>query len=408
MATLNPLAQAAILRRAFQMARASFWFKPACLVVLAVVLAWLGHVLDNWDALDPPLPDALAEIEIEGARALLSTMASAIMGVTGVTFSVTIVAVTYASSQHGPRLVTNFLRDRGAQWSLGILISNFVFALLTLLYLDANADSVPKLSVGLALIWTLASVGTIIYFVHHVPEIINVANINAGLGNRLIEMIRKQIDGQDDTDTEDEEVDEILQGEPTVVAHHTSAGYIQAISFERLRDLAERENLVLRFHARPGAFTDPSQPLVSAWGETDEAALRDAIDDAVLIGSQPTEDQTVSYLADKLVEMTALALSPGVNDPFTAIDCLNRLAAGLAVALTYRGGLEPREGGRVRYPLLDFETLYSRTFPAAMDYVVTDRIVREHAIGLLEHLTSLDTERDRSGLLRDLRRLRAA
>lgn len=123
----------ALLLKLAQDMRASYWFIPANMVLFAIVLAygseWLDH---NAEILPFQFPESLIDTQVEGARSTLSTIATSVIGVTGVMFSMTIVAVSFAAGNYGPRLIGNFMRNRGNQISLGILIATFVYALLIL------------------------------------------------------------------------------------------------------------------------------------------------------------------------------------------------------------------------------------------------------------------------------------
>ena len=395
------IGQLATLRQAAQNIRASYWFIPGCLVVAAMIVAWLAHYGDRNVGLELPLPDALTEMSTDDAKDLLATIAGAVIGVAGVMFSLTLVAVTHAAGQYGPRLIGNFMRDRGNQWSLGILLGVFVYALLTLALVSGKAGEVARLSVALGLGFSLVGVGTMIFFIHHVPETVNVANISAGLGRRLAQMVRQQID-----DAGDETAQVPREGDPDDHVCFPRAGYIQAVSFDRLRELAVKHDLALRFDATPGDFVTPRAPFLSVWNGTIDDGLRDQILATVAVGEEQTETQSMTFIADQLVEMVALALSPGINDPFTAINCLNWLTAALEDALAYEGGLRGDGDGRIQGVEIGFPTLYDHTFPAAFAYLADDAMARAAAIVRLERLMAVETDLPRDKILRDLRRLR--
>ncbi|WP_161793875.1 DUF2254 domain-containing protein [Jannaschia aquimarina] len=384
------------LRKILQDIRASYWFIPACLSVLAVLLAWGTWVLES----DEWMPEMT--LGRDAARNLVTTIAAAVIGVAGVMFSLTLVAVTHAAGKYGPRLIGNFMRDRGTQWALGIMVATFVHALTTLILIDGVSAASLRLpvlcSVGLAFV----SVGAMIFFIHHVPETVNVSNIAASLGQRLTRMVRAEID---EADARDADASEIPDRAPDLQPEPPGAGYIQAIGVTKLREIADEHDLIIRVEASPGSFVTPHAPLLSVWGSADWDEIRSDIDATIAIGREPTETQTLTFLADQLVEMAGIALSPGVNDPFTAITCLNWLGAALTEALEYEGGLDPKQSGRVHLPQLTFETIYDHAFHAAIPYVRDDRMASE---ALIAHLRALSTRCDgraRRTVLRDMRDL---
>ncbi|UWQ22453.1 DUF2254 domain-containing protein [Jannaschia sp. W003] len=397
----------ALARKVLQEIRGGYWFIPGTLAAgaaaLALALWWFQPEVIGW------LP--VGELTDDAARNLLTVIASSIIGVTGVMFSLTLVAVTHAAGKYGPRLIGNFMRDRGNQWALGILVATFVYAFTALVLADSSPDSVIQLTVLVALGLTFLSVGTMIFYVHHVPETVNVSNITAGLGERLTEQLRARIDRTEEARASDGGANGSMplpERDPDLALAASGRGYIQTVAYDRLAELARRRGAVMRIEARAGEFVHPRRTLLRIWGEMTEDEAREALDRAVALGPEPTETQTPTFLADQLVEMIGIALSPGVNDPFTAVNCINWLAAALAEALVHRGGLRQPPSGRLHGDWLDFAALYARTFPAAMPYLTDDRMATEAAIRALEELMTLPATIDRRALLADLRLLRRA
>jgi len=131
----------------------------------------------------------------EGARGILSIIASSMITVAGVSFSMTIVAVAFAGSQVGPRLTANFMRDRINQITLGTFIATFLYCLFILLALfNATKNGVtevngsvfiPQISLLVAISLSISSIIVLIYFFHHIPESINISNVIAQVGEEL-------------------------------------------------------------------------------------------------------------------------------------------------------------------------------------------------------------------------------
>lgn len=368
--------------------RASYWFLPSVLVLVGLLLAGLTEWVDrNTDLLPFGLPTTFLDTQADGARSTLAVIAQSIIGVTGVMFSMTLVAVSFASGNFGPRLIGNFMRDRGNQWSLGILISTFVYALVVLRTvqdgLDGGVDQfVPQYSLLLAMSLTLVCVFTLIYFVHHVPETINVSRISAGLGARLERQICSQIDDQTDDD-----VAPWPRGDPTHHVVSSVSGYVQTRNTNTLRDLADEHDCHIEMSVAIGEFITTATQVLSIWSKDDlsDEALQ-KVRNCYAVGSERTENQNPTFLAEQLIEMAARALSPGLNDPYTAMDCLNRLAAALTVAANHDDGLNPTRSERLRTPELDFDGLFAVTFPRCRQYVRPDDITRDHALTLLRRL----------------------
>lgn len=389
----------AYLFKILQDVRASYWFLPSVLVFVGLILASvMGWVDRNVDALPFQLPGSLTDTQPEGARATLAVIAQAIIGVTGVMFSMTLVAVSFASGNFGPRLIGNFMRDRGNQWSLGILIATFVYALVVLRTVQDNIDGsvaefVPQYSLIVALALTLLCVFTLIYFVHHVPETINVSQISASIGASLEDQIRTLIDNHG----ADAVVVDSPDRDPDVVVQAGVSGYLQTVNFSQLERCAQSGGWHIDLVSPIGAFVTVQTPVLAVWAETKDADLStDNIKECYAIGAGRTEHQNPTFLAEQLVEMIARALSPGVNDPYTALDCLNRLAAALTVASTYGDGLQDRSLPRVTFKALTFARLFAASFPLCRQYIKPDAMVLQHAVGLLTDLSAVARAADRT------------
>ena len=402
--------------------RSSYWFIPTLMSIAAIGLALVTTGVDGRIG-----PDWIDDVSFlhgnkpDGARTLLSTVAGSMIGVAGVTFSITIASVVYATGQYGPRLLTNFMDDRGNQVTLGTFIATFLYCLLVLRTIRAADETtgvgefVPHVAVLTGLGLTLASVAVFIYFIHHVPESIHVSNLIAGVGRDLLarmDTLFPERVGEAGTTREAGDDDEALTAVPDgffeearrVVAD--GAGYVRGVDSDALLRVAVEHDLVVRVRHRPGDFVAPGDALVLAWPParaTDEAVR--AVRTAFAWGSQRTARQDVRFLVDELVEIAARALSPGVNDPFTAVSCLDWLSAALK-DLAARDFPEPTrhdEGGALRVVAQPttfgefVEGVYSQLRP----YVAADRNAALHALTTIGEVAGRATDRSQLDALRE-------
>lgn len=373
-------------------------------VVLALVMAWFDST-PEWHP--DILPQEMRDAEAAGARSVLSVIATSIIGVTGVMFSVTIVAVTFASGKYGPRLIDNFMRDRGNQWSLGILIATFTYALIVLREVQGSVGTedyfVPQYSLLAAIILALLAVATMIYFFHHIPEAVNVSIISAGLGQRFCAAVRAH-------DLPLPEAGDDLPKPPARTAPRVDllaneTGYIQTVDVGGIVEVAERTGVHVTLTHGPGGFVAQGDPVFELRGPSIDHDDQDALRTAIAMGNGPTEAQNSRFIADKLVEMVARALSPGVNDPFTAINCLNWLYAGLSSRL--REPPEQQSHPLVTVPETDFAALLAASFGASADYITTDSLVRAHARDLLTRLHSHASGTDAAAITKLIKMFKA-
>lgn len=319
--------------------RSSFWFLPAVMVVVAGFLAFAGV------ALDKRVPDQLTlkwgwafTGGAEGASSLLGAIAGSMITIAGVVFSITLVALSLASSQLGPRLLRNFMRDTTTQVALGAFVSTFLYCLLVLRTIRRvdEVDFVPHLSVTGGVLLAVVSVGVLIFFIHHVSVSIQANEIVARVGMELIEEIDRLFPEHIGRGTlriptylPDAGFLDTFGREARPVGS-TEDGYLQFVDEDALLELAIQEDAVIRIERRPGHYVVAARPLVFVWpGERVNDRLVDRITSAFSMDNQRTSGQDIEFTVNQLVEVAARALSPGVNDPFTAITCVDYLGSSL-------------------------------------------------------------------------------
>lgn len=334
------------LRYAADLLRNSYWFTPGLMMIGAFALSVITLRLDaRWGM------EALREIEWlyawtytggpDGAADVLSVIASSMITVAGVVFSITIVALTLASSQFGPRVLASFMADRGNQIVLGTFIATFLYSLLVLRTIrgdGARTDVlVPHLSVTVSLLLAIASLCVLIFFIHHVSISIQAPHLIAVVARELhhsVSMLPRVGDGDGEMDGAGPSLDGGRStpdppGEAAVVPV-PDTGYIEAIDFEGLVKMADEEDLFVRLRHRPGHFVAEGRTLALVWPAdrvTDASARR--IGGFLATGARRTAIQDMEFPVAQLVEIAVRALSPGINDPYTAITCIDQISAGL-------------------------------------------------------------------------------
>lgn len=378
----------------------SYWCIPVAFLSLSVALAATTTGIDHVfkDSIEPGFY-YLRAVEPETARVILSMIAGSIIGVAGVVFSITMVAVSFASGNFGPRLIGNMMRDRGSQVSLGCFIGTFAFSLIALRFVRVGGDGVaaftPYVSVATSMGLALACMGVLIYFIHHVPETINIELIVAKLGRSLKSGIETRFradeagetthvggDWRDDADRKDA-TEIVLAAE----------GYIQALDVDKLDEIASANRFYIEILRRPGAFVTICDPVCAVWHEEElPAETCGRIQACFATGASPTVNQNIEFVADQLVEIIARALSPGVNDPFTAIACINWLKAGILHFAAHETEHDTfNRHQRVKSKAYLFDDFVMAIFENAIPYIASNRQVTRHTLDCLseisEHLT---------------------
>ena len=356
--------------------RSSFWFTPGVMAGMAIALAIASVYLDQ------PMTEWLAlnlgwtfNGGAEGASAVLGIIAGSMITIAGVVFSMTLVALSLASSQLGPRLLGNFMRDTTTQVVLGTFVATFLYCLIVLRSVRHVSETifVPHLSVTLGVLLAVASVGVFIYFIHHVSVSIQANEIAARIGKELIAGIEGMFPGISEDNgpsfhLEPPDANFLATfGRDARPVGATADGYLQFIDVEDLLCLATDENLVIRLEQKPGSYVVAGCPLATiSPGNRLTRELTARIHSLFVLGHQRTDDQDIEFSVNQLVEMAVRALSPGLNDPFTAITCVDHLGSALCRLATRdipsRYHHDSRSQLRVIAPVLTFAGIMDAAF----------------------------------------------
>lgn len=376
--------------------RTTFWLMPCVLIVAAVVLfactlaidiaAYHHHLT---------LPSWIASEGASASREVLIATAAAIITVVGVVFSITILALTLASQQFGPRMMRTFMRDFGNQMTLAVFVGSFVYALITLAFIAGHF--VPHLSITVSEALLLVDLGVLIYFIHHIATSIQLPAVMARIADDLMVAIDTEFP-QTDPHSEPEPVaatgrtlpeliDALERGAPVSTS---KSGYLQFVGYGQLVQVARVHDAVIKLSHRPGHFVTAGRPIAVVWPAGAAGQVRDALSRAHLTGPHRTLNQDPVFAIDQLVEIAIRALSPAVNDTFTALTCIDWLSAGLSLVSgrTMAGGVYRDELGQIR--LIESTPSYGRMVNRAFDKVrQSSRGMPAVIIRLLDSLTHI-------------------
>lgn len=314
---------------------ATFWFVPIFIIVLAVSLAVglisLDHVIE--------IPSAkwthfFLVSSADSARSILSTISGAMIGVAGTVFSVTLVALTLASNQFGPRLIKNFMYVRLNQVVLGSFVATYLYCLLVLNAIkDIDGYTyIPSISIVLAILATMANIILLIFFIHQIATSIQ--------ADKVVSDISDLIDSQMKLLFPHKMGDEVAQtfDEQQIIDHYSyqlpiysnKTGYVQYIDSEHVLDLVVAEDALLRLNYRPGEFLVEGVQIATLYfHEKPSKDFQEKIHSQLVLGKTKTSQQDLEFSIHQMVEIASRALSPGVNDPYTAITCIDNLTATL-------------------------------------------------------------------------------
>jgi uncharacterized membrane protein len=315
--------------------RTSLWFVPSIEVVAAIGLFAVTLAFDRAAYRGEfALPGWVISGSADAARQILTAIAAAIITVVGVVFSIILVTLTLASTQFGPRMLRNFIRDRGTQVTLGTFVATFVYAVLVLAAIGTGSrgDFVPHISVTTTLGLMVIDLAVLIYFIHHTAVSIQLPQVIASIAGDLAEAIKEQGSGPDrpGPETGPSAVELVNRTETSgAVLLAPVSGYVQFIKYQNVVRLAARADAVINLEHRPGHFIVRGHRFGTVWPPEAAGLMRQEMSRAHVIGPHRTLTQDVSFGIDQLVEIAVRALSPATNDPFTALTCIDWLGENL-------------------------------------------------------------------------------
>jgi uncharacterized membrane protein len=379
--------------------RDSFWFLPTLCCTLAVLLAETLIIVDRRvEFAYGPFDVLVNRVGAAGSRDLLGAIAGSTLTVAATTFSITIAVLATASSTYGPRLVRNFMTDRANQFVLGVFVATFLYALLVLRsirVLDDGTDEafVPHLAVNVAVLLGVLTIGVLVFFIHHISDSVQIWTLAAKIRTELsatVDRLYPEKIGRAPAEVTDaggrDDVPERMHVDGVLVRSDTT-GYVQGIDEERLLAAAVEHDVLVSLRVRPGSHAIEGAPLAVLWPPDRVGdGARDAVHGCLDIGRARSPDQDVEFAVLVLEELAVRALSPGTNDPYTAVNALDDLAAGL-VRLAGRSTPSPyryddRGALRVVAPRVTLTDLLDRVFDAMRVYAVDHPTVLRRTLEL--------------------------
>ena len=324
----------------------SLWFIPLLIVIGAVALA--VALIEAQQFVDREALAGFPRIfgaDAESTRSMLAAIAGSMITVAGVTFSITVVAVSQASSQYTPRILRNFMRDRTSQVVLGVFVGIFVYCLVVVrtIRADEAVRFIPSLAALGAYLLAIAGIGFLVYFIHHIAGTLEAGTILARIGQETTEAVERLFPHMNGRDSPPGQSSLPERWYPIAAS---ATGYIQRIDGDGLLRAAADRDTVLRMEHGVGDFVYAGMPLLSAAAPE---AVEDRLDRYFVVDSYRTVHQDAEFGIRQMVDIALKALSPGINDSTTAVTCVDHIGAVL-VRLAGRRVEAPNrfEAGRLR------------------------------------------------------------
>tara|TARA_R110002126_G_scaffold279836_1_gene426907 strand:+ start:47925 stop:49274 length:1350 start_codon:yes stop_codon:yes gene_type:complete len=330
----------------WQILKGNLWFVPAvfCVIFLGVTAAFYSievHYFQNYD-----YPKFFFHGTTDDAKSVTITLLSAMITMATLAISITMVVLSLAASQLGPRLIKTFMADRRTKDFIGLFFGTVMacFVLTVILHSHATQTATPQMTISAVFSLCLINLFVLLGFVHHVAQasiadniILKVStDLKSALNRLTTDIVKHRYDKPEESSAWPDDFD--------TKSHHiifAQSGYVQNINYDRIMEVACKENLLIQITFKAGHFLVKGEDGVRIYAQANgntEGSSNDNIDDAqnkiraaFIIGDQRTATQDIEYPIRHLVEIAIRALSPGINDSFTAMNVLDHLSAALAV-----------------------------------------------------------------------------
>jgi uncharacterized membrane protein len=344
--------------RIYEYVRNSLWIVPAIFFVLAVAL---GIVLPDID--ENTNTTIGISFGTDAARGVLGAMAGGMITFTGFVFSILLLAVQFGSSQFSPRMLRRFLRDPTTKVSLGVFMATFVYALVVLRVVGTaqNENFVPDNSISVALLFLLLSMLMFLRLISRTTQGLRVAAVLHDLGRdarRVVDQIypERLSPGSPEPEHAPAQRGELEPGR--MIEYRGEAGILQSVDFRGLVRKAREADALVELRHRIGDLVSEGSPLFEVHG--DGGAISDQwLQHAVAVGDERTMRQDPAFAFRLLADISARALSPGVNDPTTSTQAMDQIELLLKQLGGRRlgPGVAADEAGvvRVRHPVPSWE-----------------------------------------------------
>ncbi len=414
MSRSGPSTVVATLRDGF---RTQLWPLPTAAVVLAIALGICLPILeaDHVGLVPSSLRGFLFTGGPDAARTVLEAVAGSLITVTALTFSLTVVTLQLASSQFSPRLLRTFTRDLVVQTTLGLLLGTFVYALTVLRTVRtasaARAEFVPDISVSLAFVLAVASVLGLILFLAHLAQTIRVESMLRSVHQDASANLQRELG---EADGAPPALEFLVPGGACGVITASSSGFLVRVNEGELLEAAVEAACVVLVDASPGSWLVEGTPVGAVWHEQAQSSpaadVPDTVSRTLVTGFERTSVQDVSFGLRQLTDVAVKALSPGINDPTTAIHALGHVSALLGELVTR--DLGPRilrdDQGRTRVVLArpDLAALLRVALDQPARYGATDPAVLRRLFMLLRELAWVCAPHQRPVIAAEVARLR--
>jgi len=309
----------------------SLWPIPVgvCLLsaLLAVGMLWLDRHLAS-----SGLNEVLFRLDAESARRVLGIVAGSIIGVGGVAFSITMVSLTLTSGQYGPKVLRNFLEDNVSKVALGLFLGTYAYTLIVLS--GHGLIETPRFTLVVALILAFAALFGFVHFIHRTATDLQADQIVHRIGRQLRQTLQELADDAGDAQRSPDTLPwrRVTRPKQAFPVASDRQGYVQTIDYAGLKRCCGARQSALVVHVRAGDFLMKGLRSFTLYTDRqgDAQETIEALNACIVVGPMRTPVQDAEYAISQLGQLAGRALSPGINDPGTAITCIDWFSLALA------------------------------------------------------------------------------
>jgi uncharacterized membrane protein len=362
-----------VIQRFLLLIKSSFWMTPGLYCVFSMLLAISVITIDTtfYQQFEHTIPTIFLT-SVELAQTILGVIAGSLLTMTTITFSTIMVVLTTYSSQFSPRTLRNFVTSKITMRVLGVFMGGFVYSIFSLLFMKSTMDH-PVISSGVGVIFALVCLGYFAYFIHHVATYIQVTNLIDLLTKDVLEIVQTKLElvkNEEHVSIVKTPYQKPPQYKIKTNLYSNNYGYLQLLDYNEMLRLAIENDHIIEINQNIGQFITENTYILTVYHHGEN--LNVDYHPFITVGSDRTTMQDEEMALKKIVEITLRAISPAINDPNTAIDCIHHLGLALGKVCNLDGnyiifkdehGLE-----RVILPQRRFHEILYTTFYQIIHY----------------------------------------
>ena len=381
----------------------SIAFIPAVIALAFLLVSWMMLEID-FSVWGKNLKSSLSWLSLKDAstaRSIVSTVAGALISLTVFSFSLVMIVLNQAASQMSNRMLASMIENRFQQIILGFYIGTIVYALFLLSTVrDINSGIyVPALSIYLLILLTVIDIFLFIYFLDYVTQTVKYETVIHRVKMQTMATMTKRFE------EENEEVFS-LPNLPRRELHMRESNYFQGFNEKKLMQIATDHDLYIYFLYKQATYLIKGTVFMEIY--SNEPVEKECIAE-IIAATDFYNGQSIQINADfgfnQIAEVAIKALSPGINDPGTAVISLHALSDLLAYRLNHKlpcGRYDDEENQRIYVPTTTFTEIFEKSIYPIWSYGKKDQYIQIELIGMIRQLKSLDHEKQHSGLFENL------